>query len=176
MRNGVFVGKPVICAVDDPQVLSAVRRDLRRRYGREYRTVRESSGQAELGTPGRIKLRNDPVALFPVDHRVPRMTGVEFLQRAKQLFPDAKRNLLTAYANIDAAIRAIYEVELDYNLVFLHGQHAFARGRPARRLGEHPRHLRPRARQRHPGRAKLRSGPPPHPGERRRDRTRCGRT
>jgi thioredoxin reductase (NADPH) len=111
------VGKPVIFAVDDdPEVLKAVGRDLQRRYGREYRVLRADSGQSALDTLGKVKLRNDPVALFLVDQRMPRMTGVEFLQRAKELFPDAKRNLLTAYADTDAAIRAINEVELNYYL------------------------------------------------------------
>ncbi len=111
------MGKPVIFAVDDdPEVLRAVERDLRRRYGREYRVLRADSGQSALETLGKIKLRNDPVALFLVDQRMPRMTGVQFLEEAKELFPDAKRNLLTAYADTDAAIRAINDVKLDYYL------------------------------------------------------------
>ena len=111
------MGKPVIFAVDDdPEVLKAVGRDLQHRYGREYRVLRADSGQSALDTLSKVKLRNDPVALFLVDQRMPRMTGVEFLQRAKALFPDAKRNLLTAYADTDAAIRAINEVELNYYL------------------------------------------------------------
>ena len=111
------MGKPVIFAVDDdPEVLRAVERDLRRRYGREYRVLRAGSGQAALDTLGKLKLRNDPVALFLVDQRMPRMTGVEFLERAIEIFPEAKRDLLTAYADTDAAIRAINEVGLDYYL------------------------------------------------------------
>jgi thioredoxin reductase (NADPH) len=112
LRNGGFVGKPVIFAVDDdPEVLKAVGRDLQRRYGREYRVLRADSGQSALDTLGKVKLRNDPVALFLVDQRMPRMTGVEFLQRAKEPFPDSKRNLLTAYADTDAAIRVRLPIE-----------------------------------------------------------------
>src|SRR5215203_4261342 len=112
------MAKPVILAVDDdPQVLRAVERDLRRRYAREYRILRADSGESALDTLGKLKLRGDPVALFLVDQRMPRMTGVEFLEEAIELFPDAKRVLLTAYADTDAAIRAINEVGLDYYLM-----------------------------------------------------------
>jgi thioredoxin reductase (NADPH) len=111
------MGKPVILAVDDdPQVLRAVERDLRRKYAREYRVLRADSGESALDTLGKLKLRGDPVALFLVDQRMPRMTGVEFLEKAVELFPEAKRDLLTAYADTDAAIRAINEVGLDYYL------------------------------------------------------------
>src|SRR5918998_6513148 len=109
--------KPVILAVDDdPQVLRAVERDLRRKYAREYRVLRADSGEAALGALDTLKLRGDPVALFLVDQRMPRMTGVEFLEKAVELFPEAKRDLLTAYADTEAAIRAINEVGLDYYL------------------------------------------------------------
>src|ERR671916_1032761 len=111
------MAKPVILAVDDdPQVLRAVERDLRRRYAREYRVLRADSGESALDTLGKLKLRGDPVALFLVDQRMPRMTGVEFLEKAVELFPEAKRDLLTAYADTEAAIRAINEVGLDYYL------------------------------------------------------------
>ena len=111
------MGKPVILTVDDdPQVLRAVERDLRRKYAREYRVLRADSGESALDTLGKLKLRGDPVALFLVDQRMPRMTGVEFLEKALELFPEAKRDLLTAYADTDAAIRAINEVGLDYYL------------------------------------------------------------
>jgi len=111
------MGKPVILAVDDdPQVLRAVERDLRRKYAREYRVLRADSGESALDTLGKLKLRGDPVALFLVDQRMPRMTGVEFLEKAIEVFPEAKRDLLTAYADTDAAIRAINEVGLDYYL------------------------------------------------------------
>ena len=109
--------KPVILAVDDdPQVLRAVERDLRRRYAKEYRVLRADSGESALDTLGKLKLRGDPVALFLVDQRMPRMTGVEFLEKAIERFPDAKRALLTAYSDTEAAIRAINEVGLDYYL------------------------------------------------------------
>ncbi len=111
------MAKPVILAVDDdPQVLRAVERDLRRRYAREYRVLRADSGESALDTLGKLKLRGDPVALFLVDQRMPRMTGVEFLEEAIERFPDAKRALLTAYSDTEAAIRAINEIGLDYYL------------------------------------------------------------
>ena len=111
------MAKPVILAVDDdPQVLRAVERDLRRKYAREYRVLRADSGESALDALGKLKLRGDPVALFLVDQRMPRMTGVEFLEKAIEMFPEAKRDLLTAYADTDAAIRAINEVGLDYYL------------------------------------------------------------
>jgi thioredoxin reductase (NADPH) len=111
------MAKPVILAVDDdPQVLRAVERDLRRKYAREYRVLRADSGESALNALDKLKLRGDPVALFLVDQRMPRMTGVEFLEKAVEMFPEAKRDLLTAYADTDAAIRAINEVGLDYYL------------------------------------------------------------
>ena len=111
------MAKPVILTVDDdPQVLRAVERDLRRRYAREYRVLRADSGEQALDTLGKLEMRGDPVALFLVDQRMPRMTGVEFLERAIERFPDAKRALLTAYSDTEAAIRAINEVGLDYYL------------------------------------------------------------
>jgi thioredoxin reductase (NADPH) len=111
------MAKPVILAVDDdPQVLRAVERDLKRKYAREYRVLRADSGASALDALDKLKLRGDPVALFIVDQRMPRMTGVEFLEKAIEVFPEAKRDLLTAYADTDAAIRAINEVGLDYYL------------------------------------------------------------
>ena len=111
------MAKPVILAVDDdPQVLRAVERDLRRRYAREYRVLRADSGESALETLGKLKLRGDPVALFLVDQRMPKMTGVEFLEEAIKRYPEAKRALLTAYSDTEAAIRAINEVGLDYYL------------------------------------------------------------
>ena len=111
------MAKPVILAVDDdPQVLRAVERDLRRRYAREYRVLRADSGESALDTLGKLKLRGDPVALFLVDQRMPRMTGVEFLEEAIERYPEAKRALLTAYSDTEAAIRAINDVGLDYYL------------------------------------------------------------
>jgi thioredoxin reductase (NADPH) len=109
--------KPVILAMDDdPQVLRAVERNLRRRYARGYRVLRVDSGESALETLGKLKLRGDPVALFLIDQRMRRMNGVEFLEEAIGLFPDAKRALLPAYSDTEAAIRAINEVGLDYYL------------------------------------------------------------
>ncbi len=111
------MAKPVIFAVDDdPQVARAVERDLRRRYAREYRVLRAESGEAALDTLEKLEERGDPVALFLVDQRMPKMTGVEFLEKAIERFPEARRALLTAYSDTDAAIRAINEVGLDYYL------------------------------------------------------------
>ena len=110
--------KPVVMTIDDdPQVLRAVERDLRRRYGREYRVLRADSGAMALETLEQVKLRGDPVALLLSDHRMPQMDGVEFLDGATGIFPEAKKVLLTAYADTDAAVRAINEVGLDYYLM-----------------------------------------------------------
>jgi thioredoxin reductase (NADPH) len=110
--------KPVIVAVDDDRtVLAAVERDLRRRYGKDYRIVSADSGAAALSALRRLRLRNDPVALLLVDQRMPRQTGVEFLAEAMSLYPEVKRVLLTAYADTEAAIRAINEIRLDYYLL-----------------------------------------------------------
>jgi thioredoxin reductase (NADPH) len=112
------MAKPIIFTVDDdPDVLQAIARDLRRQYGEHYRVMRASSGAAALDTLAQIVLRQDPVALLLVDQRMPEMSGVEFLERAVVLVPEAKRALLTAYSDTDAAIRAINEVSLDYYLM-----------------------------------------------------------
>ncbi len=110
--------KPVIWTVDDdPDVLRAVERDLRRKYGDRYRVISADSGASALESTKQLKLRNEPVALFLVDQRMPRMNGVEFLEKAIELFPEAKRALLTAYADTDAAIRAINSVHIDHYLM-----------------------------------------------------------
>lgn len=112
------MAKPLILAVDDDQlVLSAVERDLRRKYGKEYRILGAISGAAALDALKRLKLRGDPVALLVVDQRMPQMTGVEFLAQAVVLFPHTKRVLLTAYADTEAAIRAINDIRLDHYLM-----------------------------------------------------------
>ncbi len=112
------MAKPVIWTVDDdPDVLRAVERDLRRQYGNRYRVMAADSGAAALESVKRLKLRNDPVALFLVDQRMPAMSGVEFLEVALQFYPEAKRALLTAYADTDAAIRAINSVQIDHYLM-----------------------------------------------------------
>src|SRR5919107_1125613 len=111
------MAKPVILAVDDdPQGVRAVGRDPRPPYAREYRILRADSGESALDTLGKLKLRGDPVALFLVDQRMPKMTGVEFLEQAIERYPEAKRALLTAYSDTEAAIRAINDVGLDYYL------------------------------------------------------------
>ena len=110
--------KPVLLSVDDdPEVVRAVERDLRRRYGKEYRVLRAESGPAALELLERLKVRGDPVALLLSDQRMPEMTGVEFLEKARALAPDARRVLLTAYADTDAAIRAINQVRIHYYLM-----------------------------------------------------------
>ena len=101
---------------DDTSVLEAVMGDLRRKYAQEYRIVRAASGQAALDTCSQLKQRGDAVALFLSDQRMPGMTGVEFLSRAIPLYPDAKRVLLTAYADTEAAIRAINTAKIHYYL------------------------------------------------------------
>jgi len=118
MNTTQRVEKPVILAVDDePTVLAAVARDLRHEYGAQYRVMRADSGVAALELVQQLKLRNVPVALFLVDQRMPLMSGVEFLAKAIELFPDAKRVLLTAYADTEAAISAINEVALNHYLM-----------------------------------------------------------
>jgi thioredoxin reductase (NADPH) len=112
------MAKPVILAVDDDQaVLSAVQRDVRRQFGRDFRVVAAPSASQALDTLKQLTVRNEPVALFLVDQRMPHMTGVEFLNEALRSFPSAKRVLLTAYADTEAAIRAINEIKLDHYLL-----------------------------------------------------------
>lgn len=112
------MARPVLLTVDDdPEVLRAVERDLRRKYGGDYRVLRAESGPEALDSLKQLKLRNEPVALLLVDQRMPRMTGVEFLERAMEFYPETKRVLLTAYADTDAAIRAINSAQVDYYLM-----------------------------------------------------------
>ncbi len=110
--------KPVVLTVDDDApVLRAVERDLRKRYGQDYRILSAASGQAALDLLQRIDQRNEPVALFLVDHRMPQMSGIEFLAKTLDRHGDSKRVLLTAYADTDAAIRAINEIKLHHYLL-----------------------------------------------------------
>lgn len=112
------MSKPVLLTVDDdPGVSRAVARDLRRRYGEAHRVVRASSGQEALETLKELKLRGDPVAAMLADYRMPEMNGIEFLEQAMDLFPRARRALLTAYADTDAAIQAINLVDVDHYLL-----------------------------------------------------------
>jgi thioredoxin reductase (NADPH) len=112
------MARPVVLTIDDdPDVLKSIERDLRRHYGDRYRVVSANSGASALTLIDKLMGRGDPIALFVVDHRMPQMDGVEFLSRAVKLFPDSKRVLLTAYADTDAAIRAINEVRLNHYLL-----------------------------------------------------------
>src|SRR6202047_1074447 len=107
--------KPVLLSVDDDSdVLRAIERDLRSQYGAEYRVIGSDSPEGALDLLKQLKVRNDPVALLLADQRMPRMDGVVFLQEAMHIFPDAKRALLTAYADTNAAINAINQANLDY--------------------------------------------------------------
>jgi thioredoxin reductase (NADPH) len=109
---------PAIVAVDDePAVLAAVARDLRRGFGERYRIVRAGSGGEALELLAELRRRDDQVALMVVDQRMPGMEGTEMLLRAREIYPEAKRALLTAYADTEAAISAINEVGLDYYLL-----------------------------------------------------------
>jgi thioredoxin reductase (NADPH) len=110
--------KPVILTVDDdPAVSRAVARDLRRHYGERYRIVRAESGPDALETLNELKLRGDTVAVFVADYRMPQMSGIEFLEEAMDIYPLARRVLLTAYADTHAAIDAINVVDLDHYLL-----------------------------------------------------------
>ena len=110
--------RPAIVAVDDePSVLAAVARDLRRGFGERYRVVRATSGTEALELVRELRARGDHVALLIADQRMPGMPGTEYLVAARKLVPDAKRVLLTAYADTDAAIAAINDVALDYYLL-----------------------------------------------------------
>lgn len=107
--------KPVMMAIDDePHVLNAIARDLQTHYQTDYRIVKARSGDEALEAVREFKRRNDAIALFLVDQRMPSMSGVEFLAEAVRLYPEAKRALLTAYADTDAAIASINAIGLDY--------------------------------------------------------------
>src|SRR5476651_1709327 len=109
------MAKPILLSVDDDSdVLRAIERDLRSQYGAEYRVIGSESPEGALDLLKQLKVRNDSVALLLADQRMPHMDGVQFLQEAKQVFPDAKRALLTAYADTNAAISAINEANINY--------------------------------------------------------------
>ena len=111
------MARPILLAVDDdPSVLEAVVQDLRRQYGNTYRVMRAASGPAALDTLAQLKTRDEPVALIVSDQRMPGMTGVELLERVRPIYPDARRVLLTAYADTEAAIRAINSARIHYYL------------------------------------------------------------
>jgi thioredoxin reductase (NADPH) len=107
----------ILTVDDDPSVSRSVARDLRRRYGDTYRIVRAESGQQALEALREIALRGETVALLLADHRMPNMSGLQFLEAAADLFPTARRLLLTAYADTTAAIEAINVVDLDHYLL-----------------------------------------------------------
>jgi thioredoxin reductase (NADPH) len=110
--------RPVLLIVDDdPNVLRAIERDLRQQYGSRFGILKTDSGQRALELVKQLKLRNEALALLLVDQRMPHMSGVVFLEQAMNIFPDAKRVLLTAYADTEAAIRSINKAKIDYYLM-----------------------------------------------------------
>ena len=112
------MSKPVLLTVDDdPEVLNAVERDLRSHYRADYRVVKSSSGAQALDAVRQLKQRDDQIALFLVDERMPEMSGTQFLAQAIKIFPDARRVLLTAYADTETAITAINQIGLDHYIL-----------------------------------------------------------
>ena len=107
----------ILTVDDDPGVSRAVARDLRRRYGAQYRIVRAESAAAGLDALRQMKLRGDVVAVILADYRMPELNGIEFLEQAMDIYPRARRVLLTAYADTGAAIDAINVVDLDHYLL-----------------------------------------------------------
>src|SRR5688572_14344785 len=111
------MNEPVILAVDDDaQVLSALRRDLRSRYHDDYRVLAAGSGESALDTVRDLKARGDALAMIITDQRMPSMLGVDVLSKVTEIYPIARRVLLTAYSDVRAAIRAINEARVDYYL------------------------------------------------------------
>jgi thioredoxin reductase (NADPH) len=109
---------PILLTVDDdPEVSRSLARDLRQQYGEEYRIRRAESGSAALGALKELKLRDEQVGLLLADQRMPGMSGVEFLEQSRNLYPKARRVLLTAYADTDAAIAAINQADVHYYLL-----------------------------------------------------------
>jgi len=112
------MAKPIILTIDDePQVLNAVERDLRKKFGSAYRIIKAGSGDDALRTLEELKKRKSAVALFLADQRMPNMSGTEFLAEAVKYYPEARKVLLTAYADTDAAISSINEIGLDHYLM-----------------------------------------------------------
>ena len=110
--------KPIIMAIDDePHVLNAVARDLQAQYQKDYRILKASSGNEAMDAVKELKRRNDAIALFLVDQRMPGMSGIEFLAETVKLYPETKKVLLTAYADTDVAITSINSINLDYYLM-----------------------------------------------------------
>ena len=117
VRPADAVRTAILTVDDDPGVSRAVARDLRRRYGESHRIVRAESGPQALDALREMALRGDEVAVILADYRMPQMSGIEFLEQAIDLYPGARRVLLTAYADTDAAIDAINLVDLDHYLL-----------------------------------------------------------
>ncbi|HET7071999.1 MAG TPA: response regulator, partial [Nocardioides sp.] len=112
------MARPTILTVDDdPQVSAALTRDLKRKYGAEYRVLAATSAKDALALLEKLALRTDPVALIVSDQKMPEKTGIELLGESGELAPEAKRLLLTAYADTDVAISAINDIGLDYYLL-----------------------------------------------------------
>ncbi|MBI5304288.1 MAG: FAD-dependent oxidoreductase [Chloroflexi bacterium] len=112
------MAKPTILTLDDePVVLNAVERDLRQKYGRDYRILKSGAGAEALDALKQLLARGETVALFVVDQRMPQMSGTDFIEQARAIFPDAKKVLLTAYADTEAAIQSINRIGLDYYLM-----------------------------------------------------------
>jgi thioredoxin reductase (NADPH) len=112
------MAKPIILTLDDePQVLNAIERDLRQHFRRDYRIIKSNSGVEALDVVQKLFQRNDSIALFLVDQRMPELSGTEFLDQARKYYPDAKKVLLTAYADTEAAIASINSIGLDYYLM-----------------------------------------------------------
>lgn len=110
--------RPVLLTVDDdPQVVRAIERDLRRQYSKRFRVLKAESGQEALKLVKKLKLRNEILALLLADQRMPHMSGVSLLEEVMNIFPEAKRVLLTAYADTEAAIRSINKAKIDYYLM-----------------------------------------------------------
>src|SRR4029453_7046550 len=116
-RQGNRMNKPALLVVDDdPQVLAAVRRDLRGRYRESYTVISASSGEEALSTVRELKARGDSLAIVISDQRMPGLQGTDVLAQPRESYPLARRVLLTAYSDIDAAIKAINEAHLDHYL------------------------------------------------------------
>src|SRR5438105_3825923 len=110
--------KPILLVIDDePDVINAVERDLRRRYQQEYKIIKALSGKEGLDIVKTLKKRSTPIALFLTDQRMPDMTGIQFLEKASLYYPETPRILLTAYADTEVAIKGINEIGLDYYLM-----------------------------------------------------------
>ena len=112
------MSKPIILTTDDEiEVGNAIERDLRKQFGKDYRIIKTTSGKEALETIRQLKQRNDQIALFLTDQRMPEMEGTDFLEEAMKLYPEARKVLLTSYADTDAAIAAINKLALDYYLM-----------------------------------------------------------